>query len=315
MSKWRIEHINLRATICNLKSFDKQSTAPSIFKALFNELKSNYNNDNWNFLYTDGSKTTNHVGFAVVDENGLVLKHGLLPQNANIFEAEAEAVIEALKLSKNSLNKTIICTDSRSVFDATYNYKNKNLTISNIQQLLIQMKNKVKLLWIPSHVGIRGNEAADKAAKSVHLHPTQLIIPQSKSFIARNQITCMNLSISEKWNRYNHFYRIINPTRKPLQLPTSTNWHKNKCFIRLRLTHTMLTHQYLITKSPKPMCTFCNKATLTTIHLLSDCPSLINTRLRICNTNNITDLLAFPTENNINRIYEFLKYLNLQNLI
>lgn len=282
---------------------------------LFNETFTKYKNENWNFVYTDGSKTSSNVAFAVVDENGLTKVAGLLPQNATIFEAEAEAIVEALNLCKLSPNKNIICTDSRSVFDAALNPRNRNEIIISIQQLLIQMKEKAKLLWIPSHIGIMGNEAADKAAKDTHLHPTFLFIPKTKNFISRSLISNLNASSLRKWNNYDHPYKNINPDKKPIHLPTSTNWHKNKCFTRLRLTHTRLTHQYLMSRDSQPLCTYCNNSTQTIIHLLSDCPSLHNIRLSICNSSNIVDLLKCPSDDNVNKIYEFLQHLNIHNEI
>ena len=123
---------------------------------------------------------------------------GILPHEATIFEAEAIAINEALKLCENSSRKHIICTDSRSVFDAAFNQNNKNELIVSIQQQLIKINNKAKLLWIPSHIGITGNEAADLAAKSVYLQPTYLSIPKSKQFLRRCATIKLNSSLDRK---------------------------------------------------------------------------------------------------------------------
>ena len=296
----------------SLQNLDKDSTPPLVFKLLFKEVTSTYKKDRWSLIYTDGSKTNAHVGFAVVDENGYTLKRGLLPQHATVFEAEAVAIIEALKLCKNSATKQIICTDSRSVLDATLNQKNKNFSIIIIQQLLIQLKRKVKLLWLPSHIGIEGNETADKVAKTVYLHPTQTFLPQSKNFISREALDRISYSLHNQWCRYNHLYQTINPNKTPIDLPPSTAWHKNKCFIRLRLTHTKLTHQYLLSKNPQPRCPFCNNnSALTILHLLSECQALRNLRRKICKTENIINLLKTPSVNNINVIFDFLQAINI----
>lgn len=309
---WKLDESTF---VKKLQIFNKNNTAPAIFKSLFNEVFTEFKKDNWHFIFTDGSKTTNHVGFAVTNESGSTQISGILSQNANIFEAEAEAISQALKLCKANSIKNVICTDSRSVFDAALNPRNRNETIISIQQLLIKLKNRVKLCWIPSHIGILGNEAADKAAKNTQMQPTYLHIPPTKNYISRLTIQNLDNSIQQKWGRYRHIYQTINPCRTPIVLPNSTNTHKNKCFTRLRLTHTRLTHQYLLTKDPQPVCTFCNNASLTIMHLLTECQTLHSIRLRICNSNSILDLLKYPSEDNINKMYDFLQHLNLQNKI
>ena len=148
---WLLESNNF---LKNLQNFNKNNTSPIVFKSLFNEILSEYKNCGWDFLFTDGSKTTKHVGFAITDGSGSTQKMGILPHEATIFEAEAIAINEALKLCENSSRKHIICTDSRSVFDAAFNQNNKNELIVSIQQQLIKINNKAKLLWIPSHIGI-----------------------------------------------------------------------------------------------------------------------------------------------------------------
>jgi len=93
-----------------------------------------------------------------------------LDPKASIFSAEAEAIVEALKLEALQENKNVlIISDSRSVLMAVHSYPKSNthaliLTIkSHIQELQASGFN-VKLLWVPSHMGIEGNDRADKIA-------------------------------------------------------------------------------------------------------------------------------------------------------
>ena len=96
-----------------------------------------------------------------------------LPDSASIFTAEIWAIIKALEEIKNaSASKFIIFTDSLSCLQALLYMKLKlehpliGMAIRKCVFLNIANKNII-LCWVPSHVGIRGNEKADSAAKSV----------------------------------------------------------------------------------------------------------------------------------------------------
>jgi len=104
---------------------------------------------------------------------GLALKHKL-PADSSIFSAEAWAIYQALILVESSQsNKATIFSDCRSVLDALTSHQQK--CKSNINyliplcrskfQTLINSRYSIKLAWIPSHIGISGNERADQMAK------------------------------------------------------------------------------------------------------------------------------------------------------
>lgn len=98
-----------------------------------------------------------------------------LPRQFTIFSAEAFAIKSALEIMWRDRKKgmdIIILTDSQSVLQAVNNYQmnvynNRYITeIRNIYfKLSKEMGNKIMLIWIPAHQGIRGNELADKIAK------------------------------------------------------------------------------------------------------------------------------------------------------
>ena len=135
-----------------------------------------------------------------------------------------------------------------------------------------------------------------------------------KSFtkFARNRVL---KDLSNKWQNYTHTYKDINPQRTKLILPTSTSTAMNRCYTRCRLGNTDVTHNYVFNKEPPPQCQFCNSSILTINHLLATCPSLSQLRSSIFHPAPVIELLTNPTVNNITKIYNFIKTLNLSNCI
>ena len=128
-----------------------------------------------NFLkiYTDGSKypQNNKNGCAFVIPELKVSKGFQLQSHMSIFMCELTAICLALNWIQDfkPLN-TVIFVDSLSALQAIKGsiYKVKNYIIYDIYNIFTSLSNigiNVILEWIPSHVGILGNELADKKAK------------------------------------------------------------------------------------------------------------------------------------------------------
>ena len=125
-------------------------------------------------LYTDGStqKGASPSGYAVISNMGETL--GLFQSAGFIssFCAESLAILEALKIIQtNGWKKSTIFSDSLFnlvAIESTYNHISSSHIILNIKDLLytLSLENyQIKLIWIPSHHNIRGNELADSEAK------------------------------------------------------------------------------------------------------------------------------------------------------
>lgn len=132
----------------------------------------------WNIFYTDGSlkEGEEYAGLAVINKALNLERRFKINSNACIFEAEAMAIIQTLKIIKNStLQKSIICTDSLSTIQALNSVELNGKThefILEIKSLLSRIKaagRKVEIWFSPGHVGIPGNERADKAANRARL--------------------------------------------------------------------------------------------------------------------------------------------------
>ena len=95
-----------------------------------------------------------------------------LSENTSIFSAEGHGILKTLELilekCNDSINEVIVYTDSRSVTQAINSIrKEKHPVIDSIIHMAKAMKStgiRTSIYWIPSHVGIEGNEKADTLA-------------------------------------------------------------------------------------------------------------------------------------------------------
>ena len=120
------------------------------------------------------------VGCGTVIDNTAVKQR--LPSNASIFTAEATAVALALdSITESDDDHFIIFSDSLSVLLSLHNMKLDNPLILKLLEKLHHLSCAHKTIYlccIPSHIGIRGNEAADMAAKeSLNLDITDSQVP------------------------------------------------------------------------------------------------------------------------------------------
>jgi len=156
--------MKLHANI-DLSQHIKRETMDNRFRNLVHSILEDYQ-DHTKF-YTDGSKTEAGVGASVYYNNEI--KMNKFPDFCSIYTAEALAISHALEIVKQQkIDHALILSDSLSALNSILNIKQPN-TISRIIQNQISLLNSnnqfTTLLWIPSHVGIPGNETADVYAK------------------------------------------------------------------------------------------------------------------------------------------------------
>ena len=190
----------------DLHSGKKSESNPHILKDDFRKMQSCYKN--YQQIYTDGSKEDSKVGCAVISDNHSNMQH--IPDDSSIFTAEAKAIDLALDFIStcDANNKFIIFSDSLSVLKAMNHTSSKNRQIQKLlekfNELFLAYK-EIVLCWIPSHIGIQGNEMADKHAKtSLSLEPNSFKIlfsnfkPSINKYIFEEWQTSWNNSIGNK---------------------------------------------------------------------------------------------------------------------
>jgi hypothetical protein len=108
----------------NLQMMTVREEAPPTKQARFKELTNNNNIK----VFTDGSKTTESCGYAIVHDNETVASRRL-HNISSIYTAEVRAITQAAKLFKSSHTPIEICTDSLSSITATQNNAIKKPTV------------------------------------------------------------------------------------------------------------------------------------------------------------------------------------------
>ena len=147
-------------------------------KQNFHIIQSRYTE--YQHIYTDGSKDGEKVGCAFLYGNHFSSLH--IPDGSSVFIAEAKAIDLALDFIDSCFlhDKFLIFSGSLSVLKALNHTSSKN---SQIQKLLEKHHNiaytkEILFCWLPSHVGIIGNDIADRTAKdSLHLNMSTFEIP------------------------------------------------------------------------------------------------------------------------------------------
>jgi len=123
-----------------LHCLDKDATPPDIFKNRFYELCESY--QNFYRIYTDGSKTGDRVGAAVVHRNKT--KCVRLLNTASIFRAELYALLIAKTLFAAQRRKNcVILSDSMSSLQAIRGFK---IELGLIQRFMINYSTHLKML-------------------------------------------------------------------------------------------------------------------------------------------------------------------------
>ena len=136
--------------------------------------------------------------------------------------------------------------------------------------------NEIVLCWIPSHIGIQGNEMVDKQTKtSLSLEPTSFkssfsnFKPSINRYILRQWQTSWSNSIGNKLLE-------IKPTIGEHQ-SIVRNIRKEVVLARLHLGHTSVPHSHLPVGEEQPQCLGCN-APFTVRHFLLECGDFAQVR-------------------------------------
>ena len=227
-------------------------------------------------LFTNGSKT--EEGVAAVSTKQINKTFTCwLPDDSSIYTAELRAILLALKRVYYSKGKSFLTSlDSLSSLQSIFNLKYDHPVLVQILELYTEMTREgreIVLIWVPDHVGIRGNSAADSAAKnaldgdiSVELIPFSDLKPRTNKYI-------LELWQSE-WDECpeNKLYKIFPVLKECIFCPWTNRRDSGG-----PIGHSVLTHSFLLKGEEPPVCIRCDKR-LTIEHILLTCSDFIEIR-------------------------------------
>lgn len=261
---------------------NKKDLPPHVCQALFLDHYSTHSDSTP--VFTDGSKSAAGVGYGVIFPS--FGRGGSLPSVASVFTAELSAIVLALQIifTLPVSSFTIFC-DSRSALSAldSFNTSLHPLVLSALEwlYLLRNRRYRVGFCWVPGHVGVAGNERADRlAGEAASRAPSPGPVP------FRDVFPSIRVAVAACWQRR---WETTAATAKLGEITKTVtqewdythirNRRLQTLLTRLRIGHTRLTHDFLMSRDPQPYCDDC-LVPLTIRHILVECPSLLDFRHR-----------------------------------
>lgn len=245
--------------------------------------------DNSVVCYTDAAKNEFGTGIGVYcDKLQIELSEGI-SSYATVHQAELFAIDKCAKecLKRSLLDQNIfILSDSQSALKSLGGYVFSSKTAWNCLQSLQELgaQNKVKLLWVPSHLDIEGNEMADTLAKEGRDSDAILeVVPLPPVVINQKINNWLNEKVTKYWQNlpglevsksliqsidHKRFQDIIKLNRRDLRI-----------LVGLLTGHCPLYYILLQRKIVNMAdCRFCMEEDETSTHVLCSCAGLISFR-------------------------------------
>ena len=265
----------------------KDLVDPIHIQCIFQEYRQQHTE--FDFIFTDGSKSTEGVGCAFV--HGDICGQYKLPEICSVFTAEAVAILQALQyIQLNGIHNCVVCTDSLSVLTALKNIYTEHPVIIEVISLyhqIVENGSDIIMIWIPGHCGILGNDKADRLAKAAIYSDRSLEFRVGYQEYLPTLRQSLRDYFNQLWLNYSPHTNLKEIREMVGNWDTCRRQNRREEIVlcRLRLGHTRLTHSYILDHEPRPQCTRC-RSPLTVKHILIDCPEHIHQRTTLVNTCN-----------------------------
>lgn len=241
--------------------------------------------------FTDGSKSEEGSGAGIYGERPRLKISCALGKFATVFQTEVYAILVCAQenIRRRYSNRHIyICSDSQAALKALASVRTKSSLVQECKQALCELgsSNWVKLLWVPGHSSIGGNEQADALAREGSKQP--LLGPEPALGYPRSSA---KRSI-EDWTRvqFVDFWAAHPGLRQAKLLISGPLPRQTEQILRLNRKHVRIVvglltghgsfkkHLHTIGVVDDPICRFCKEVEETSIHVLTSCPGLMTLR-------------------------------------
>ncbi|KAF4210539.1 hypothetical protein CNMCM5878_004249 [Aspergillus fumigatiaffinis] len=266
-------------------------------------------------IYTDGSGYRGRVGASAVCLQAtncarqIRQNHLGTEADSTVYAAELDGIRMALDTAKESSPRSLtLFTDSQAAIQAVQNPRRPSgqyilqAIYRNVQALGARglPPENIKIHWIPAHVGVAGNEAADEAAKEAAAQggevqlssagqpdrPEQLIIR-----LAAAAKRVVRQRIQQRWKKQWEMEKGAKPTRRLIKAPHKKNLALYKglskphtsIIIQMRTMRIGLRHFLFKIKASETDRCSCGEGSQTPKHILLQCSLYVEARRKMIN--------------------------------
>ena len=302
---WLVPTVSVCNYIDGLQD-NKTSVFPSAIQSLFkSHLNEHYSG--YSYMYTDGSCTSTSSAAAFYFEDNMTAGSCRLPFKTSSTNAELCAIREALIYIDSLVDKpskVVVITDSNASLQCIKNVSGKNVNKLLLNEIFESVDSLfvsgtiVVFQWVPSHVGILGNERADLVANEGH-QQTLTVPMEHTAHDILSQVSFQQDKL-DWWNGLKGSYRYKVNSKFPKVLNFKLRRRVMVTLHRCRTGHARTCRiLYKIGKGRTELCTTCNEVD-TVEHIIMRCK-------RYCQERKILSDGLLPAYSNCS-IYDILNF-------